>query len=204
MKKGGSRYIESGKDTYNEGDSTGRNDDSTLKKSSKTGDVNVMDLVPCCALCCCIASCFTELPDCLGSVCSYGMCCCSCSILTCKPSKEDRAFCRLCASDVDIVPFDACCQARGQCFCCDGRISFPPTAEIPCIFTVCCLSCCYDNAFLCVWGKQVRDMHAFVNRQIGSEHGGDSANKNIRDDDDAVAGNHEDWVSLKDPNSGQT
>ena len=79
------------------------------EKEAKTGDINVNDLVPCVALCCCIFSCYTELPDCLGSVCENTILCCLCKIMTCKTSKEEGAFCKCFNADCDCIHFKTCC-----------------------------------------------------------------------------------------------
>lgn len=76
----------------------------------KTGDVSVWDLVPCCAACCCIFSMYTVLPDCCGSVFENVICCLSCKLMTCKPSKEQGVMCKLLGADCDCVPFKVCCQ----------------------------------------------------------------------------------------------
>jgi hypothetical protein len=79
----------------------------------RTGDVDILDLVPCVALGCCIASLYTEIPDCCGSVLSNVICCIGCKILTCKPSKEADSFCKCLSTDCDIVPFATCCKVSG-------------------------------------------------------------------------------------------
>jgi hypothetical protein len=85
-------------------------DDGEEAKQAKTGDVDILDLVPCFGVCCCIISFYTEVPDCLGSVCNNTICCLGCKILTCKPSKESDAFCKCLSSDCDIIPFATCCK----------------------------------------------------------------------------------------------
>eukprot|EP01031_Cornospumella_fuschlensis_P033061 gene33061-39993_t len=79
--------------------------DDDEDKPIKTGDVAVMDLVPCTALCCCILSLYADIPDCFGTVCENTLLCCNCKIMTCKPSKEPGAFCKICALDWDFIPF---------------------------------------------------------------------------------------------------
>jgi len=113
---------------------------SEENEKPKTGDVDIMDLVPCLGVGCCIFSMYTELPDCLGSVCNNVICCIACKIMTCKASKEPDVFCKCISTDCDIVPFSTCCKAQGQTFCIDMRVSFPPSDQIPCLLTLCCLT----------------------------------------------------------------
>ncbi len=80
------------------------------KPPARTGNVNVKDLVPCVALCCCIFSCYTEIPDCLGSVCANTCGCCENTVMTCKTSKETGILCRFCVFNCDVVPFTTCCK----------------------------------------------------------------------------------------------
>ena len=51
-----------------------------------TGDVDIMDLNPCCSVCCCIASCFTVWPDCCGCSGSQVMLCFKNEIIAFKKS----------------------------------------------------------------------------------------------------------------------
>jgi len=152
----------------------------------KTGDVSVFDLVPCVGLCCCICSLYAEVPDCFGSVCENILCCVGCKILTCKPSKEDKVFCKCLSTDCDIIPFATCCQARAQSFCCDVRVSFPPTDEIPCLFTLCCLTFCYKYQCACTCGKDIRAIDEKLDAKTTPED---------FDDDD--------WVEMNDPETGK-
>lgn len=85
-------------------------EDENNEKEVKTGDVEVMDLIPLLAMCCCILSCFLEFPDCFGAVCRNTFGCCSYNVMTCKASKEDDSCCRLISCDCDIVPCRICCK----------------------------------------------------------------------------------------------
>jgi hypothetical protein len=76
----------------------------------KTGEVRVKDLVPFCGLCCFLISCYSEWPDCLGSVCENTICCCNAKMILCKTSKEKEAICKCCVIDTDIVHFQYCCK----------------------------------------------------------------------------------------------
>lgn len=79
-------------------------------KPAKTGDVSILDLVPCFAACCCIFSMYTVFPDCCGSVFENVICCLGCKFMTCKPSKEEGVMCKVLGADCDCVPFRVCCQ----------------------------------------------------------------------------------------------
>lgn len=83
-------------------------EDGSVKKP-KTGDVEAFDLVPCVAMCCCIYSLYTEIPDCCGSVCENTFMCCNCKTITCKPSKESGVFCKFFSCDWDFVAATTCC-----------------------------------------------------------------------------------------------
>jgi len=141
------------------------------KENSRTGDVPIFDLVPCCGFCCCIFSCFTEFPECFGSVCENVICCIGCKILTCKGTKEGGSICKICSSDCVCMSFKVCCSARGQFFCLDSRVSLPPTPDIPCLATLCCLTMCYNYNCVCTCAKNVREMHYQVDGKVSTEDG---------------------------------
>eukprot|EP01041_Mallomonas_annulata_P014407 gene14407-30675_t len=122
----------------------GGSDISGFRKPD-TGDVDVMDLNPCCSLLCCIASCYTVYPDCLGCSGSQVCCCIANQMVTLKKSKNPDACCLLIENKTEIIPVRVCLKARTQCFCCDIRASLPCDVEIPCLMTVFFLTCCYRN-----------------------------------------------------------
>lgn len=98
--------------------------DEEAEKIVRTGDVDVMDLVPWFGLCCCIFSMYTTLPDCCGTVCENVICCIGCKCMTCKPSKEEGAMCKLLGADIDCVPFKVCCQVLLSTLLCEAPQSF--------------------------------------------------------------------------------
>eukprot|EP01040_Poterioochromonas_malhamensis_P011283 gene11283-12292_t len=162
---------------------------SEENEKPKTGDVDIMDLVPCLGVGCCIFSMYTELPDCLGSVCNNVICCIACKIMTCKASKEPDVFCKCISTDCDIVPFSTCCKAQGQTFCIDMRVSFPPSDQIPCLLTLCCLTCCYKYNCTCKCCTDVLD----IEKSIDLERTHPSK-------DYALDG---EWVEMLDPETGK-
>eukprot|EP01039_Chlorochromonas_danica_P008681 gene8681-9564_t len=134
-------------------------EDGSAKKP-KTGDVEAFDLVPCLAMCCCIYSLYTEIPDCCGSVCENTFMCCNCKTITCKPSKESGVFCKFFSCDWDFVAATTCCTSRSQAFCLDIRAACPPTGDFPCLVTLCCITCIYDYKCVCACCIDVSEIDA--------------------------------------------
>lgn len=125
----------------------------------KTGRVFVKDLVPCCGLWCCFFSCYTNMPDCLGTVCETQLCCSDYEALCCKTSKEEGTICKCISFNCDLIPLKTCCmvnngdfilfcllllslllciQSRSQACCIDVRAAFPAHQDIPCICNILC------------------------------------------------------------------
>lgn len=111
-------------------------DNGDEEPKPKTGDVDAFDLVPCMAMCCCIYSLYTEIPDCFGSVCENTFLCCNCKIITCKASKEKSTFCKFCSCDWDFVAANMCCMVS-IADSCGGFLSpssHGSSLTLPCIF----------------------------------------------------------------------
>mmetsp|Transcript_15266 Transcript_15266/g.25462 ORF Transcript_15266/g.25462 Transcript_15266/m.25462 type:complete len:179 (+) Transcript_15266:123-659(+) len=140
-----------------------------LDEPPKTGDVDVKNLVPCLGLCCCIFSCFTELPDCLGTVCESTVCCLQFTAMLCKTGKEEDVCCKCCAIDCDVVGCNVCVQSRSQICCIDLRASLPPNDKMPCLLTLVFCTCCYDFQPACACCKDIREIHNSVNADIAPE-----------------------------------
>lgn len=144
-----------------------------LHASKHVGAVNVKDLVPWCGVCCFIASCYTECPDCFGSVCENTIMCCKQRIIVCKCGKDlNEQLCKCVGLDCDVVKCKVCCKSRAQSCCLDVRASIPPNEEIPCLVTVCCVTCCYDYRFMCRCCKGIREIITNPNTTVptgGSE-----------------------------------
>ncbi len=75
------------------------------------GDVSIKDLVPFCGVCCFIMSCFTEIPDCFGSVCESAFMCCKSNIILCKVGKDfSKELCKCFATECSIIKCSVCCK----------------------------------------------------------------------------------------------
>lgn len=111
----------------------------SLDEPPKTGNVDVLDLIPCIGLCCCFFSCYTEMPDCLGTVCETTICCLNSRSLLCKAGKEEDIYCRCLSCECDVIPCNGCLKSRSQFCCLDLRAAFPPNADdVPCMINLLC------------------------------------------------------------------
>ncbi|KAJ1425060.1 hypothetical protein B484DRAFT_451264 [Ochromonadaceae sp. CCMP2298] len=137
-----------------------------LDEAPRTGDVSVKDLVPCLGMCCFILSCYTELPDCLGTVCESSVCCIKNRSQLCKVGQEEDVKCKCCAIDCDVTSLHCCCSSRSQICCLDLRAAMPPNDGAPCLVTVLCCTICYDFSTVCMCGKDIREIHDHVNADI--------------------------------------
>ena len=84
----------------------------SLDEEPRTGNVDYLDLIPCMGLCCCFLSFYTELPDCLGTVCETTLLCINVRSLLCKTSKEENTYCKCCSQECDVVPCSVCIKVR--------------------------------------------------------------------------------------------
>lgn len=124
----------------------------SLDEPPKTGNVDVLDLIPCLGLCCCFLSCYTELPDCLGTVCETTLCCFNTRGLLCKTGKEEEIVCRCLSCECDVISCQGCMKSRSQICCLDLRASFPPNEQNPCLLNVLCctVGCRLCSFYYCV------------------------------------------------------
>ena len=81
-------------------------------RKPETGDVDVMDLTPACGVACCIASCFTVWPDCLGCSGNQTYCCMSCDMIGFKKSKDPDAYCLCVEGTLNCIPVRVCLKVR--------------------------------------------------------------------------------------------
>lgn len=82
----------------------------SLDEPPRTGNVDVMDLIPCLGLCCCFFSFYTEMPDCLGTVCESSFLCFNNRSMLCKTGKEEEVYCKCVSFECDIVSCNTCCK----------------------------------------------------------------------------------------------
>ena len=86
----------------------------TVKKP-ETGDVDVFDLTPVFGLACCISSCFTVWPDCLGCSGNQTCCCVSNDMIGFKKSKDPDAYCLCIETNIQIIPVSVCLKVYSSC-----------------------------------------------------------------------------------------
>ena len=110
----------------------------SLDEPPRTGNVDFLDLIPCLGLCCCFLSCYTEMPDCLGTVCESTLCCVNVRSLLCKTGKEEEIYCKCISCEIDVIPCSVCVKSRSQVCCLDLRAAFPPKDDFPCILNLLC------------------------------------------------------------------
>jgi len=110
----------------------------SLDEPPRTGNVDFLDLIPCLGLCCCFLSCYTEMPDCLGTVCESTLCCVNLRSLLCKTGKEENIYCKCISCEIDVIPCTVCVKSRSQICCLDLRAAFPPRDDFPCILNALC------------------------------------------------------------------
>lgn len=129
--------------------STVRNDTLPSAISNNNQDSITMNIVPCCAANCFILSMLCTWPNFCGIQSENTCCCCVNELIAIKPSEEPKVCLTCLKLDCEIVQFDVCLKSRSQLFCCDSRISFPPSDDVPCMCTLLFLTCCYRNEYQC-------------------------------------------------------
>ncbi len=104
---------------------------------TKTGTVDVNDLIPCCGVGCFMTSLYTEWPDMIGCAGKNTCICMSAEFIGCKFANEpDRWW--LCSQGSSWLESPkVCCTERAQICCLDVRGSLPCTDEVPCMLTIC-------------------------------------------------------------------
>lgn len=118
-----------------------------------TGEADVLDLVPCQAMCCAINSLYCEFPSCIGCSFNDTCLCVEATGVCCKMQdcSDDRGTCCIVWSgDERVVRPATCCKAQQQFFCFDQRASFPCTDDVPCICTLLPFCTCFAD-----WGMKV-------------------------------------------------
>lgn len=119
----------------------------SLDEPPRTGNVDFLDLIPCLGLCCCFLSCYTEMPDCLGTVCESTLCCVNVRSLLCKTGKEEEIYCKCISCEIDVIPCSVCVKSRSQVCCLDLRAAFPPKDDFPCILNLLCCTVTHSLSF---------------------------------------------------------
>jgi hypothetical protein len=119
----------------------------SLDELPKTGNVDAMDLVPCLGLWCCFLSCYTEFPDCLGTVGESICLCFSIKSLACKTAKEEGTCCKCYSCECDIIPCNVCCKVRADSvllvqLCANDMLTF-------CLFVCLFVSTVTNTVMLC-------------------------------------------------------
>eukprot|EP01038_Epipyxis_sp_PR26KG_P005608 gene5608-7742_t len=138
------------------------------EQQKSESSVNVGDLVPFHAACCSITSCYWKFPECFG-VYGQGDCCClQGEFKLCKPGgKKSEHLCVCSEVGYYLVRPTTCCKSVQQCFCLDSRIAFPCDSDVPCMFTYCFITCCFNwKCVGCQCGKTVQELGGGANQVI--------------------------------------
>jgi len=105
--------------------------------------------------CCCIDSCYTKWPECIGCYGSGFLCCIEQSYTGCKPlfmnpDRAEQSLLCLCRKvSCNLVDFKCQCKNEGQNFCMESRSAFPCDDDVPCVCAAYCLTCCVNWGPLC-------------------------------------------------------
>lgn len=109
----------------------------------------LFDQVPFVGECCLFASCYTKMPECLGCHTESECLCLEMKGIGCKPqSGQPKLCCICCEGSYNIIPPTTCIKGTSQVCCADTRCALPCDEDVPCIFNVCFITCCYK--FKCV------------------------------------------------------
>ena len=106
-------------------------------------------LIPFSACCCSIHSCFFDAPPCFGCQDQTTCLCLRSNTRCCKvASKEEletaKRYCICQEGGTFIVIPRTCLKGQDQCFCLENRCAFPCDRDVPCLFTVCFITCFYN------------------------------------------------------------
>lgn len=82
------------------------------------------------------------------------------SLKCCRPSDIEDKFCILADVNSAIMKPKTCFRVMGQCCCYDIRCALPCEAEVPCMFTMCFMTCFYDYGCNCAFCNRVDDFRA--------------------------------------------
>lgn len=112
-----------------------------------TTDTKVETLKPCNACCCSITAIYCDFPECIGCSGECQTCCVGQKGVCCKmiDSKDDPVRCCMCQKAECWCQWPkTCCYCQEQFCFLDSRVAFPCTDNVPCLVTLCCLTCCAD------------------------------------------------------------
>jgi hypothetical protein len=119
--------------------------ESMVVMGEKKVQVDITHIVPFSAMCCSIASCYCKFPECIGGQ-GYVTCCCLHSeFILCKPTPDSQETC--CILEKSFITCGAvrtCLKTETQLFCCDNRCALPCDNEVPCMYTMCFITCCVN------------------------------------------------------------
>jgi hypothetical protein len=108
--------------------------------------VPVSDLTPFSGACCFFTSCIMDPAQCFGVSVIGTLCCAKIACFGCKPTCEDpEACCVVAESEIVLLPINKCTgiQLKEQLCCINARCALPTDDEVPCIFAMCFITCCY-------------------------------------------------------------
>ena len=106
-------------------------------------------LIPFSACCCSIHSCFLDFPACLGCQDQTTCLCIRSNTRCCKvASKEEletaKRYC-ICQEGGTFAVFPkTCLKGQNQWCCCENRCALPCDSDVPCLVTLCFVTCFYN------------------------------------------------------------
>ena len=116
---------------------------------------NPEDLMPICAVCCVICSCYLNSPDCIGYY-TKGVCACAeVEWLCCKPGKAENSVCICAKAEIEFIKPSTCLKMNCQECCLDSRCAFPCDEEVPCIIALLGFQCVKDYKCSCAFGESL-------------------------------------------------
>ena len=119
----------------------------------ETKEVSANEILPFCALGCCIAGLNCDFPSCVGCRLRGSMFCLDSDIISCKMAENPAHCCLLLKGSTKCLSSKHIdfCKFSYQCCCIDALCLFPPIlvtdTNIPCMCTACGLTVCYRYTF---------------------------------------------------------
>lgn len=120
----------------------------------------VGSITPFNAMCCYIESCLCTAPECYSCKFAGEFLCIEESSTCCvvESRAESRNCCICNQSSVKLIECETCCQGIHQSCCLRQRYALPINHEVPCICTICYITCCADFNFTPAFGKTIAEL----------------------------------------------
>eukprot|EP01038_Epipyxis_sp_PR26KG_P014739 gene14739-19812_t len=124
--------------------------------------IDESNVFPACGVICFVCSIYYLYPDCCGCAGKDVCLCCYREYMCLKPGREHDECCICSKGEIICANAEVFCANRSQVCCCDFRMSLPTTEEIPCLFTCCCHTFCYQNRQVGGCCKSMNELQHFV------------------------------------------